>query len=110
MCVCQYVCVCLCVCVRRGKGEAGLQIAWGLLRRTVPSRFLHVLRGHVVDVTAEFCDEIQDTIHRSLVQWTDQGGLTAGQQRIVPIEHGGLGFLPVKDGSHCPVLGAGLTT
>ena len=30
---------------------------------------------------------------------TDQGGLTPGQQRIVelPIEDGGLGFLPVKD-------------
>ena len=35
------------------KGEAGLQTAWGLLRRTVPSRFLHVLRGHAVDITAE---------------------------------------------------------
>ena len=100
MCVCVCVCRSVCVCVGRGKGEAGLQTAWGLLRRTVPSRFLHVLRGHAVDVTAELnCDEIQDTIHRILAQWTDQGGLTAGQQRIVelPIEHGGLGFLPVKD-------------
>ena len=81
------------------KGEAGLQTAWGLLRRTTPSRFLHVLRGHAVDITAEFCDDIQDAIHRILAQWTDQGGLTPGQQRIVelPIEHGGLGFLPVKD-------------
>ena len=81
------------------KGEAGLQIAWGLLRRTIPSRFLHVLRGHAVDITAEFCDDIQDAIHRILARWTDQGGLTPGQQRIVelPIEHGGLGFLPVKD-------------
>ena len=81
------------------KGEAGLQIAWGLFRRTVPSRFLHVLRGHAVDITAEFCDDIQDFIHKILAQWTDQGGLTPGQQRIVelPIEPGGLGFLPVKD-------------
>ena len=61
--------------------------------------FVHVLREHAVDVTAEFCDDIQETIHRILVQWTDQGGRTAGQQKIVelPIEHGGLGFLPVKD-------------
>ena len=36
------------------KGEAGLQTAWGLLRRTIPSRFLHVLRGHAVDITADF--------------------------------------------------------
>ena len=81
------------------KGEAGLQTAWGLLRRTVPSRFLHVLRGHAVDITAEFYDDIQDAIRKILAQWTDQGGLTPGQQRIVelPIEHGGLGFLPVKD-------------
>ena len=81
------------------KGEAGLQTAWGLLRRTVPIRFLHVLRGHAVDITAEFCDDIQDAIHKVLAQWTDQGGLTPGQQRIVelPIEHGGLGFLPVKE-------------
>ena len=81
------------------KDEAGLQTAWGLLRRTIPSRFLHVLRGHAVDITAEFCDDIQDAIHRVLAQWTDQGGLTPGQQRIVelPTEHGGLGFLPVKD-------------
>ena len=81
-------------------GEAGLQTAWGLLRRTVPSRFLHVLRGHAVEITADFCDEIQESLHRILGQWTDQGGgLTTGQQRIVelPIEHGGLGFLPVKD-------------
>ena len=81
------------------KGEVGLQIAWGFLRRTVPSRFLHVLRGSAVEVTSEFCDDMQETIHRMLAQWTDQGGLTAGQQRIVelPIEHGGLGSLPVKD-------------
>ena len=86
VCVCQYMCVlCVTVCV--------------CVQTTAPSRFLHVLRGHAVDVTAEFCDEIQDTIHRILAQWTDQGGLTAGQHRIVelPIEHGGLGFLPVKD-------------
>ena len=60
------------------------------------------LRGHAIDVTAEFCNDVQEpqeAIHRILAQWTDQGGLTAGQQRIVefPIEHGGLGFLPVKD-------------
>ena len=81
------------------KGEAGLQTAWGLLRHTIPSRILHVLRGHAVDITAEFCDDIQDAIHKILAQWTDQGGLTPGKQRIVelPIEHGGLGFLPVKD-------------
>ena len=74
------------------RGEAGLQTAWGLLRRTIPSRFLHVLRGHAVDITAEFCDDIQDAIHRILAQWTDQGGSTAGQQRRIelPIEHGGL--------------------
>ena len=53
------------------RGEAGLQTAWGLLRRTIPSRFLHVLRGHAVEVTAEFCDDIQETIHRILGQWTD---------------------------------------
>ena len=52
-----------------------------------------------MDITAEFCDDIQDAIHKILAQWTDQGGLTPGQQRIVelPIKHGGLGFLPVKD-------------
>ena len=59
-----------------------MQTAWGLLRRTVSSRFLHVLRGHTVDITAEFCDGIQDAIHKILAQWTDQGGLTPGQQRI----------------------------
>ena len=55
------------------KGEAGLQTACGLLRCTVPSRFLHVLRIHAVDVTAEFCDDVQEAIHRILTQWTDQG-------------------------------------
>ena len=90
------------------KGEAGLQTAWGLLTRTVPSRFLHVLRGHAVDTTAELCDDIQDAIHKILAQWTDQGGLTPGQQRIaeLPIEHGGLGFLPVKDLAAIPRLSA----
>ena len=53
----------------------------------------------MVDVTAEFCDEAQEAIHRIMAQWTDQGGMTAGQQRVVelPTEQGGLGFLPVKD-------------
>ena len=71
-------------------------MAWGLLRCTVPSRSLDVLRGRAVDVTAEFCDDVQEATRRILAQWTVQGGLTAGQQRIVelPIEHGGLGFLP----------------
>ena len=54
------------------KAEAGLRTAWGLLR-------LHVLRGHAVDITAEFCDDIQDAIHKILAQWTDQGGLTPGE-------------------------------
>ena len=113
VCVCARVRARMCVCVQKlledlcklehlphklVKGEAGLQTAWGLLRCIVPSRFLHVLRGHAVEITAEFCDDVQETIHRILGQWTDQGGLAAGQQRIVelPIEHGGLGFLPVK--------------
>ena len=46
------------------KGEAGLQTAWGLLRRTVPSRFLHVLRGHAVAV------ELQDIYEDDLSQYT----------------------------------------
>ena len=46
------------------RGEAGLQNAWGLLRRTIPSRYLHALRGHAGEVTAEFRDDIQKTIHR----------------------------------------------
>ena len=52
-----------------------------------------------VDVTAVFCGDVQGATHRTLAQWTGQGGLTLGQQRIVElsIEHGGLGFLPVKD-------------
>ena len=79
------------------KGEAGLQTAWSLLRRTVPSRFLHVQRGHAVDITAEFSDDIQDAIHKILAQWTDQGGLTPQRIVALPIEHGGLGFLPVRD-------------
>ena len=32
------------------------------------------------------------------MQWTDQGGLTAlNKESSSAIEHGGLGFLPVKD-------------
>ena len=79
----------------------------------MPSRFLHVLRGHAVDITAEFCDDTQEAIHRILAQWTDQGGLTAGQQRIVelPIEHGGLGLSAGQEpGSDCPPLGPGITS
>ena len=70
------------------KGEAGLQTAWGLLGRTVPSRFLHVLTGHAVDITAELCDDIQDAIHKILAQWTDQGGLPHSAWRA---------WLPVND-------------
>ena len=68
------------------RGEAGLQTAWGFLRLTIPSRFLRVLRGRAVEVT-EFCDEVQETIHRILGQRTDQGRLTARQQRIVELTH-----------------------
>ena len=50
-----------------------LQTAWRLLRRIVPSLFLHVLRGRAVETSAEFCDDVQETIHNILGQWTDQG-------------------------------------
>ena len=33
------------------KGEAGLQTAWTLLRRFIPSRFLHVLIGHAIELS-----------------------------------------------------------
>ena len=68
------------------KGEAGLQTAWGLLRRTIPSRFLHGPRGHAVDVTTEFCDE-QETVHKILAQLAHQRGLTAGQQCKISVEN-----------------------
>ena len=67
--------------------------------RTPPSQTCQGRGRPTNGLTAEFCDDVQEAIHRILAQWADQGGLIAGQQRIVElaIEHGGLGFLLVKD-------------
>ena len=81
-------------------GQAGLQVAWALLSKTLPPRVVHLLRAHPVSDTREMCETLQDQLHETVRQCMDQPSISADQWAVarLPIQAGGL-YLP-----HLPSL------
>ena len=75
-----------------GDEQAGLQVAWALLQRQVPSRILHLLRAHPVHITGMICDQIQAELQETVRFWLQYPPLSADQWRIaeLPVTSGGL--------------------
>ena len=77
-----------------GDEQAGLQVAWSLLQRQVPSRILHLLRAHPTHITDPICEQIQTELQENLRYWLQQPVLNADQWKLaeLPITSGGLAF------------------
>ena len=64
----------------RGDDQAGLQIAWCLQHRQVPSRILHLLTcAHPTPITDHICDQIQTDLQENLRYWLQYPTLDADQ-------------------------------
>ena len=81
-------------------GQAGLQVAWALLSKTLPPRVVHLLRAHPVSDTRELCETLQDMLQDTVRQCIDKPAISAEQWDLarLPIQAGGL-YLP-----HLPSL------
>ena len=77
-----------------GDDQAGLQIAWCLQQRQVPSRILHLLRAHPTPLTDHICEQIQTELQENFRYWLQYPTLDADQWKIaeMPITSGGLAF------------------
>ena len=77
-----------------GDDQAGLQIAWCLQQRQVPSRILHLLRAHPTYLTDDICEQIQTELQENVRYWLQYPMLDADQWTIaeMPITSGGLAF------------------
>ena len=91
-------------------GQAGLQVAWALLAKTLPPRVVHMLRAHPVSDARELCETLQDTLQDTVRQCVDQPSITVDQWDLarLPIQAGGL-YLPPpsQSGSDCKNRGIG---
>ena len=81
-------------------GQAGLQVAWVLLSKTIPPRVVHLLRAHPVSDTRELCETLQDLLQDTVRQCIDQPSISADQWDLarLPIQARGL-YMP-----HLPSL------
>ena len=77
-----------------GDDQTGLQVAWSLQQRQVPSRILHLLRAHPTPITDHICEQIQTDLQENLRYWLQYPTLVADQWKIaeLPITSGGLAF------------------
>ena len=77
-----------------GDDQAGLQIAWSLLQRQVPSRILHLPHAHPINITDNISEQIQTELQENLCYWLQFPVLNADQWKLaeLPITSGGLAF------------------
>ena len=75
-------------------GQAGVQVAWALLAKTLPPRVIHLLRAHPVSETAELTDILQEGLQDTVRQLLGVPSTTADQLRVarLPVSAGGLGL------------------
>ena len=74
--------------------EAGMQLGFALLQRTLPSRILHLLRGHATEHTTELSETLTTHMRTVLRNWLGHPALTAANWGLahLPITAGGLGL------------------
>ena len=65
----------------RKDGQAGLQVAWALLAKTLPPRVVRLLRAHPVSNTRELCEELQDTVQDTVRQYLDKPTISRRTKR-----------------------------
>ena len=70
--------------------EAGMQLGFALLQRTLPSRILHLLRGQATEHPAELCETLTTHMHTVLRNWLGHPALNAANW--------GLAHLPYHSG------------
>ena len=82
---------CLPDIVKLHSGQAGVQVAWALLAKTLPPRVIHLLRAHPSQRRRSFLQEgLQDTVRQLL----GVPSTAADQLRVarLPVSAGGLGL------------------
>ena len=74
--------------------EAGMQLGFALLQRTLPSRILHLLRGQAIEHTTELCESLTVQMRTTLRNWLGHPALNATHWHLahLPITAGGLGL------------------
>ena len=74
--------------------EAGMQLGFALLQRTLPSRILHRLRGQAADHTTELCESLTAQLRTTLRSWLGHPALNATHwnRAHLPITAGGPGL------------------
>ena len=74
--------------------EAGMQLGFALLQRTLPSRTLHLLRGQATEHATELCETLTTHMRTVLRNWLGHPALTAANWGLahLPITAGGLGL------------------
>ena len=79
--------------------EAGMQLGFALLQRTLPSRILHLLRGQATEHTAELCETLtthMHTVHAAELADTLRLMLPTGAWRTSPSQQEGWAYLTYR--------------
>ena len=72
-------------------GQAGVQVAWALIAKTLPPRVTHLLRAHPVSETAELSEISQEGLQDTVRQLMGVPATTAEELRVarLPVSAGG---------------------
>ena len=75
-------------------GQAGVQVAWALIAKTLPPRVVHLLRAHPISETAELTEILQEGLQDAVRQLMGIPSDTADQLSVarLPVSAGGLGL------------------
>ena len=75
-------------------GQAGVQVAWALIAKTLPPRVVHLLRAHPVSETTELTEILQEGLQDAVRQLVGTPSTTADQLAVarLPVSAGGLGL------------------
>ena len=75
-------------------GQAGVQVAWALIAKTLPPRVVHLLRAHPVSETAELTEMLQEGLQDTVRQLVGVPAAAADQLCVarLPVSAGGLGL------------------
>ena len=77
-------------------GQAGVQVAWALIAKTLPPRVVHLLRAHPISETAELTEILQEGLQDAVRQLIGIPSTTADQLAVarLPVSAGGSGSSP----------------
>ena len=75
-------------------GQAGVQVAWAPIAKTLPPRVIHLLRAHPVSETTELTEMLQEGLRDAVRQLMGVPSSDADQLHVarLPVSAGGLGL------------------